>query len=121
MPLTSQGRTAVCRASAHVNPGPPQSRRASHLLSYRNEASIMERARPSALRALIPLRGPCVAENFTRLAAALCGVLLASSLAAQAPAAGKAIVTGVVRDAESQTPIPGVVVSIPGTPLQGTT
>ena len=42
------------------------------------------------------------------------------SLDAQETTAGRAVITGVVRDAASGSPIPGVTVSIPGTPFQNT-
>jgi TonB-linked SusC/RagA family outer membrane protein len=54
-------------------------------------------------------------------AALVCCTMLAAPVAAQAPVAGKATVTGIVRDAQSQQPVPGAVVNIPGTPLAATT
>jgi TonB-linked SusC/RagA family outer membrane protein len=76
-------------------------------------------ARPFRLSASIIVRpGACV-----RFVAAAFSVLTlgASALGAQEPDAGKAIVTGVVKDAMSGAPIPGVVVNIPGTPFQSMT
>jgi TonB-linked SusC/RagA family outer membrane protein len=80
---------------------------------------IMQRsARPFRLFALI------VSTRGARLAAgvAALGVLaVAKPAIAQQPDAGKATITGVVKDGISGAPIPGVVVNIPGTTFQSMT
>ena len=56
------------------------------------------------------------------IVATLCALMMAATASpAQEPEAGRSIVTGVVKDAVSGAPIPGVVVNIPGTPLQSMT
>src|SRR5438552_11512998 len=79
--------------------------------------------RQTSLRFLFPpprtFMGLAPARLITWVAVA--GLLGTGTAGGQQPAAGRATITGVVRDAQVGTPIPSAVVSIPGTSYQALT